>query len=439
VVSASFTPFSIIPVNTTQDVSVTLSPNPPGTNITLQLSCLSGSGSAVFAPDGSTSTNITQSTTVKIKGVTASSVASNMILKAMLGNDMFASNKFSIVNMEMTAYRPQTEGPGYGSPFQKRAITNTLEENPGAGIRVNGDDDNNNSTADSSDTSVSGENDLIEVELKAEPASGIKYVLKRSSSNIKVWNSQTKGTALLDSGTEAEISFSASTKTVWVENPSGGSADLEFIVRSGETDVCSDKVHFYPFTSIVIALGGETQDPSDPSDNGTFQLATNLYQQGYDVHMYDEDDVDYGGAGATYNEVVNSIQHRSVSQVAIFGFSHGGGSTYLLADLLNTHRDTIGTFTIPFTAYIDAVEDTFMGDMNQEHRRPTSSAYHVNYYQEGSVADGWLDGGPIDYPPGADYEINVDYPTPTETHLTIDNETTVLDGIETRLTPRINR
>jgi len=48
-----------------------LSPNPPGTNITLQLSCLDGSGSAVFVPDGKTSTNITQSATVKIKGVTA--------------------------------------------------------------------------------------------------------------------------------------------------------------------------------------------------------------------------------------------------------------------------------------------------------------------------------------------------------------------------------
>lgn len=351
--------------------------------------------------------------------------------------------ELTVLKVDMTAYRPQTEGPGYGSPFQKQAITNTLEENPGAGIRVNGDDDNNNSTADSSDTSVSGENDLIEVELKAEPypASGVTYVLKRSSSNIKVWNSQTKGTALLNSGTESEITFSASTKTVWVENPSGGSADLEFIVRSGETDICSDKVHFYPFTSIVIALGGEDQSPTDPANanHGVFQLATNLYQQGYDVHMYDEDNVDYDGAGATYNEVVNAIQHRSVTQVAVFGYSHGGGSTYLLANLLNTNRDTIGTFTIPFTAYIDGVEDTFMGDMNQEHRRPPSSGYHVNYYQEGSAADGWLDGGPIDNPPGADFEVDVDNPTPTETHFTVDDETTVLNGIETRLTPRVNR
>jgi len=335
-----------------------------------------------------------------------------------------------VIRVGMTAYRPTTEGPAYGIPFDKHEVPEDLEETPGAGIRVNGDTE-----------SGTNENDLIEVELNAEPyptPSGLTYVLKRQNSNIKVWDSQTMGTAILDSGTEATITFSAATKTVWVENPSGGSADLEFIARSGTTDVCKDKVHFYPFTSIVIALGGETQNPSDPADpnNGIYQLAIDLYNQGYDVHMYDEDAVDYGGAGATYNEVVNAVQHRGVSQVAVYGYSHGGGSTFLLVNLLNNNRGAIGTFTIPFTAYIDAVEDEFMGDMNQEHRRPPSSAFHVNYYQEGVANplspwfDYGLDGGPIGDPaPGDPAGVNVDAGGQTIRHGEIDEHGPAINAI----------
>jgi len=188
----------------------------------------------------------------------------------------------------------------------------------------------------------------------------------------------------------------------------------------------------------MIALGGETQSPSDPADgnHGVFQLAIDLYCQGYDVHMYDEDNVDYAGAGVTYNEVVNAVQHRNVGQIAIYGYSHGGGSTYLLANRLNNNRSTIGTFTIAFTAYIDAVEDEFMGDMNQEHRRPPSSAFHVNYYQEGVANplspwfDYGLDGGPIDDPaPGDPPEVNVDAGGQRIRHGEIDEYGPAIDAI----------
>jgi hypothetical protein len=130
---------------------------------------------------------------------------------------------YQLLVLDMTAYRPTTELPAYGHPFAKHAVRDDQEETPGAGIRVNGDTE-----------SATNENDLIEVELKAEPyqtPSGLTYVLKRNNSNIKVWDSQTMGTAILDSGTEATITFIAATKTVWVENPSGGSADLDQIRR----------------------------------------------------------------------------------------------------------------------------------------------------------------------------------------------------------------
>jgi hypothetical protein len=41
--------------------------------------------------------------------------------------------------------------------------------------------------------------------------------------------------------------------------------------------------------------------------------------------------------------------------------------------------------------------------------------------------------------PDEGVEDNVDEPTPTETHGTIDDEQTILDDIEARLIPRITR
>ncbi len=64
----------------------------------------------------------------------------------------------NILSVELTAYRPQTNGPGYGNPFQKHEVPNDQEENPGAGIRINGN----------TETAVN-ENDLIEVELEVAP------------------------------------------------------------------------------------------------------------------------------------------------------------------------------------------------------------------------------------------------------------------------------
>ena len=360
--------------------------------------------------------------------------------------------KLTVVKIDMTAYRPQTEGPGYGSPFQRTAVPADQKVSPGAGIRVNGDDDDDNNIPDRDDMTVSSENDLIEVALDAAPpatSDGFSYVLKRNSSNIKVWNSFTKGTALLDANNETNLTFDTSPITVWVENPNGGTADLELQAKTDSgTVVCTDKIHFYPFTSIVIALGGEDQVPTDPANanHGVFGLAIDLYRMGYDVHMYDEDHVDNDdGSGAVYDEIVRAIQQRDISQVAIYGYSHGRGSTHDLAARLDNNRGAIGAFTVPFTAYIDAVESDSFADTDQERRRPPGTVYHVNYYQIGVLnpfspwLDGGLDGGPIINPPGADFEVNVDAAGQTHTHFTIDDDANVLNGIRTRLAPRVSK
>jgi len=130
---------------------------------------------------------------------------------------------------------------------------------------------------------------------------------------------------------------------------------------AGGAITSSDRVIFRSVTSVVIALGGENQVPADPplepSNHGTFQLAITLEQKGYDVHMYDEDVVPANGAGAAYNEVLAAVRSRMVTGVAIYGYSHGGGSTNDLARKLNADRASIGTFSIDFTAYVDGIDN----------------------------------------------------------------------------------
>ena len=338
----------------------------------------------------------------------------------------YIAEEGSVLSVELTAHRPYSEGPAYGNPFQDHEVPDDQEESPGAGIRINGDTE-----------TAANENDLIEVELEVAPfpvPSGVQYFLRRNNSNIKVWdNRQGTGTALLDSGTEAAFTVTASPMSVWVENPSGGSADFELVAKdSGGNDVCSDKIHFYPFTSVVIALGGENQGPTDPAaaNHGTFQLAIDLYDLGYDVHMYDEDVVvDETDGGVAFAEVQNAVQNRNVTQIAILGYSHGGGSTHDLAENLNNNGRTTA-----FTAYIDAVAQP---DANpaQENRRPPGTAFLVNYYQENGAFE--LGGGPV---PGANFELDV-----TTTgwgaaldHYNVDDHQNVRNGVRDQLIGHVN-
>jgi hypothetical protein len=96
----------------------------------------------------------------------------------------------------------------------------------------------------------------------------------------------------------------------------------------------------------------------------------------------------------------NAIRNRSVSHIGIFGWSHGGGATYDLAETLtNLKTGAIGdlpdTFTIDATAYIDAVNYGslqlapgvgFPGTESwvpmAEFRRPPGAEKVANWYQE---------------------------------------------------------
>ena len=342
-------------------------------------------------------------------------------------------------SLEVTAFRPQTEG--YGAPFQRRPVPEAEELVPGAGIRVNGDDDDGNAVPDRDEAGVPGENDLIEVTLSAippVPAAGYEYVLRRSGPSLRVWSDAVKTAALIDLVDEAPVDLSAGALTVWAENPSGGSTALALVARrlADAFEAGIDTVQFQPFSGIVIALGGENQVPGDPTldpgNHGTFEIAITLYQMGYDVHMYDEDVVNSSGAGAAYNEVVRAVRDRGVSSVAIYGYSHGGGSTVDLAVRLDQNRATIGTFAIDFTAYVDGIRNNSDFDTTTETQLPPTH-YHANYYEHPGCGFLQLCGGPI---AGADVNMNFGS---AYTHFQIDDAPEVTSDLLNRLVTHVVR
>ncbi|MBU1691096.1 MAG: hypothetical protein KKD65_10200, partial [Gammaproteobacteria bacterium] len=275
------------------------------------------------------------------------------------------------------------------------------------------------------------------------PSSGFNYVLKRSSSSIKVWNSQTKGAAWLDANSETNLTLSTTPMTVWVENPNGGTADLELQVQNDSSAVVgSDKIYFYPFTSIIAGISGEDWWflGGNYLDNGMYDIATNLYGLGYDVHYYDEDEVEQDG-GVAYSEITNAIQTRGVTEVGIYGHSHGGGSAFYIAERLDSNRVSIGTFNIKVTAYVDAISNEGMTDYDPETNLPPATAYHANYFETNSATDilvGYLHGEAVS---GANVNLNVNT-TAWGTalgHTTIDASTNVHSLVIERITGNINR
>ena len=286
------------------------------------------------------------------------------------------------------------------------------------------------------------EDDLIEVLLSVDPP-GAQLALRRSAAAIEVWTTRDKqpGTAVTftnDKSDALPLGPLQDQLTVWVEWASVTHGVVELHVEPLMTDASKDTLVFHTFQTLVAALGGEDQVPSDPPDpeTGTFVVAQALYQQGYDVHMFDEDNVGADGSGVVFDEIANAIQNRGINEVAIFGYSHGGGSTYDLADLLDISRSALGVFEIQFTSYVDAVSNNSDIDIGQELRRPPSSAYHLNHYQHGSFfEDLGLDGGPVtdSNPPPTGLDVETTPWGVDCTHFEVDDFSQVRDLIEASL------
>lgn len=313
----------------------------------------------------------------------------------------------ALLSADLVAFRPVTEYIDYS----KYAVAETVETDPrfGPGIRFNGDNDNGTGGADYLDTGPTplADHDLVRVDVKGTgQAFAISY-----DNRLAVWTTQTKVQPVA-SGSAVQAN-----QQLWVEyvSPVHGQATMTLTV-----DQSTDSVVFHSFQSVVIAIGGRAQDPKYFGDPllGTFTMAAQLYQQGYDVHMYRHDQIQSSsttiGQGAAYNEVVNGVLNRNVKYVAAFGYSWGGSATYELSKGLSLNSSLAGKYELTFTAYIDAI--THNG-LSAERRLPVGTKYHDNFYQRRD----WLLRG--DSVPGANRNLNV---TQTAwgarlTHTTIDD------------------
>lgn len=282
--------------------------------------------------------------------------------------------------------------------------------------------------------------------------------LERGTTDIRVWASQNKGTPLFAANNLGPIALDwwAHESSVWVEwvTPGTGTAtsslDLRLIDTTNNVVIASDRLVFHPFTSVVIVLGGEDQDPADPvlepNNHGIFRSAIDLYRENYDVHMYNEDLIGWEDTPFSnqipYQEVVNAIQNRGVTNVAIYGYSHGGGSTYWLASKLNSNvlgplTDITQPFTLAFTSYIDAITDD---TPFAENRRPPLSQFHVNQYQLNTGYEGfYLNGGPSSGDDDLNRSFLLDGTGQTVVHTTIDDHPSVLSLLLTRFRQRVAR
>lgn len=335
----------------------------------------------------------------------------------------------------LTAYRPR-HGAGY-FPFTKSAVADVSEESGtlGPGIRINAP----------GDADTSGEDDLIEV-LVQTTMPGVDVALRRGDAALRVWTTANKspGTEIVFAGDRTgPLPLVGGSLTVYVEWAAAMHGEATLALEPLAAAYALDTLRFHTFHSIVAALGGEGQVPSVPVDtnHGTFVVGIALYNAGYDVIMHDEDDVNASGAGPVFNKVVDAIQNRQVDGVAIFGYSHGGGSTYDLAEKMDIERAGIGVFEIVVSSYVDSVGNNSDFDVAQELRRPPSTGYHANHYQVGGFGDFFLDGGPVpnSNPPPTGLNVETTPWGAGSDHFAVDDFLEVRQYIQTNFVSRLAR
>ena len=242
--------------------------------------------------------------------------------------------------------------------------------------------------------------------------------LRRTNDAIQLWESSDKTTAHFAAGGTTSI-YPAVPPGVRSDNffvewtstgPAVTTSDLEvWFVGNGE-EYRADYITFRPYKSLVIGFVGESQHPGERT-TGMNQLITTLRNEAYDALIFDEDDITYdsafsyvrdfahdvildyeAGQGETQQksvaEVVNAVRNRGVTELAIIGYSHGGGATRELAAALQTEFGVgYDDFDLKYVAYIDAVAKQSAGP---ETNRPVEAKYHVNFWQSGPSVAGYL-------------------------------------------------
>ncbi len=311
----------------------------------------------------------------------------------------------------LTAYRPQgvynpndtsTIFPIY-DPFPRRPVPEQDEGDPafGPGIRINSDDDDNSGTEDRFQTgaAITRENDLIEVRIHRLPGQGNLVLTKGPQLSLFFDHAKDVLVPLDGPGTTTlPLPFLNDSFTVFVEwtSTTHGTANLSLVEQASTTTL--DTVRFHSFRSLIITFGGNSQNPADTDGDGSigdpvgdqgnregiFDVAQFMYDTGWDVLAFNEEDVD-AVEDLPYTEVINARQQRFVERHAIIGYSQGGGATHDLIERLWNDNDIITDLGV----FLDAVDhDSFFA----ENDWPDVAFYLLSFYQTNS----FLRGGDIE-------------------------------------------
>ncbi|MDR2705884.1 MAG: cadherin repeat domain-containing protein [Planctomycetaceae bacterium] len=369
-----------------------------------------------------------------------------------------ATVTISLVDINFIPYTPETK---YIDPMV--IPEDNWKENE-VGIRRNGDYDDGNASRDWwSGTASAAENDLIRLDIDIIPASGIEYRLKTTDSqpSVRLWNSKLKGGNPIS--TTGNGTLITSDKTVYAEYISSGDNHVTFelvaIISATGQEFYSEEIVFRPFESITVAFVGENQTAGNPTISpGVNDWVIQELLNGYDVHVWDDGhdvlansgDCDEWGEGNALNEVANAV-NSGVTEVAIIGYSHGGGSTYNLAwrmfyDGMTSDNSLYWyppqvinqPYSLVFTSYIDAVQNASFFNPFSEFRRPLGSQFHLNQYQ----TNGWTYqstylSGTATVGGTTSNTINIAYPSLI--HSTIDDDTTVLETLTQNFESKVTK
>lgn len=314
----------------------------------------------------------------------------------------------------LIAYRPQgihdvtnpMDAPIY-DPLPKTPVreVDETDNEAGPGIRVNLDDDNANGIADAQENGIEieRENDLIEVKVERMPGQGA--LVLTAGSQLSLYYNHDKETPIPVVGGQSEpLPFVNDKVTVFVEWSAFGHGFANLTLVDPATMNAVDSVRFHSFKSLVIIFGGNGQDPQDtdgdgligdfigggPNREGIFDFAQILYNFGWDVLPFDEEDLD-AAEDIPFSEAQNAVANRLVdpfmagSGLAIMGYSQGGGAAH---DLIERLQDEAG-ITTTVGVYVDAVQ---YGGLFSETDWPDVAFYMLNIYQ----TNPGLRGGDID-------------------------------------------
>ena len=216
-------------------------------------------------------------------------------------------------------------------------------------------------------------------------------------------------------------------------------SDYTLFTESGMV-LTTQSMTFRPFNSDTCAFVGELQIAGNPTkDPGINDWVIEQLKNGYDVHVWDDGfdpslDPDYvpdcaaDGSGRAFDEIVNAVNNRGVTKVALIGYSHGGGSVYNLSyalSLMVWTGEGRNPYIPVFTSYIDAVQNNVSINPFSEYRRPINSLFHLNQYQPNffTISNVTIMGGAIITVGDGTITTNIEYSDLG--HLTIDDNDTV--------------